>query len=75
MESLLASLIDKHQTPPITALFPPQTPALQSSVLFSASIMGVFRTTNPPPHPPTHPATDPSFLLVVLIHLAIFLAA
>ncbi|TNM97815.1 hypothetical protein fugu_014061 [Takifugu bimaculatus] len=73
MESLLASLIDKHQTPPITALSPPQTPTLPSSVLFSAPIMGAFcttATTSPP-----DPATDPSFLLLVLIHLAIFLAA
>lgn len=73
MESLLASLIDKHQTPPITALSPPQTPTLPSSVLFSAPIMGVFSTTATTS--PPDPATDPSFLLLVLIHLAIFLAA
>lgn len=68
------SVLDKHQTPPITAFFPFNLCLSLSCPLCyfltsSASVMGLFSTALSP-----HFVTDPSFSLVVLFHLTIFLS-
>lgn len=51
MESLLSPVLDKHQTPPITALFPPQTPACAHPLCyFLTSSASIMHPHTPSPH-------------------------